>query len=70
MSGGWTWAIPAKSGNPDPALDFVKTLQTKQNAVKWDVADAQIAVRKDVAADPAYLQAPRRASPSSPAWSP
>ncbi|WP_438291605.1 extracellular solute-binding protein [Streptomyces sp. HUAS TT7] len=55
MSGGWTWAIPAKAGNPDLAFDFVKTMQTKENAVKWDVADAQIAVRGDVAADPTYL---------------
>ncbi|MFD9632411.1 extracellular solute-binding protein [Streptomyces violascens] len=55
MSGGWTWAIPAKAGNPALAFDFVKTMQTKENAVKWDVADAQIAVRKDVAADPTYL---------------
>uniref|UniRef100_A0AAU2V2I4 Extracellular solute-binding protein n=1 Tax=Streptomyces sp. NBC_00003 TaxID=2903608 RepID=A0AAU2V2I4_9ACTN len=55
MSGGWTWAIPAKAGSPDLAFDFVKTMQTKENAVKWDVADAQIAVRKDVAADPTYL---------------
>ncbi|WUH57735.1 extracellular solute-binding protein [Streptomyces sp. NBC_00442] len=56
MSGGWTWAIPAKAANPDLAFDFVKTLQTKDNAARWDVADAQIAVRSDVAADPAYLR--------------
>ncbi|WP_437090589.1 extracellular solute-binding protein [Streptomyces hundungensis] len=56
LSGGWTWAIPAKAAHPDLAFDFVKTLQTKENAVKWDVADAQIAVRRDVAADPAYLR--------------
>ncbi|MFE9554633.1 extracellular solute-binding protein [Streptomyces sp. NPDC006692] len=55
MSGGWTWAIPAKAANPDLAFDFVKTMQTERNAARWDVADAQIAVRKDVAADPAYL---------------
>ncbi|MFG3284817.1 extracellular solute-binding protein [Streptomyces sp. NPDC048111] len=59
MSGGWTWAVPAKAANPGLAFDFVKTLQTKENAVKWDVADAQIAVRDDVAADPAY----RRSTP-------
>ena len=56
LSGGWTWAIPAKAANPALAFDFVKTLQTKDNAVKWDVVDAQIAVRRDVAADPAYLR--------------
>ncbi|MFE9403692.1 extracellular solute-binding protein [Streptomyces sp. NPDC006530] len=56
LSGGWTWAVPAKAAHPDLAFDFVKTLQTKENAVRWDIADAQIAVRQDVAADPAYLR--------------
>ncbi|MFJ1744940.1 extracellular solute-binding protein [Streptomyces sp. NPDC088116] len=56
MSGGWTWAIPQKSKNPDLAWDFLKTLQTRDNAVEWAVVDAQIAVRKDVAADPRYLK--------------
>jgi multiple sugar transport system substrate-binding protein len=56
MSGGWTWAIPQKAGNPDLAFDFVKTMQKPANAAHWDVVDAQIAVRRDVAADPAYLK--------------
>ncbi|MEU6547149.1 extracellular solute-binding protein [Streptomyces sp. NPDC046859] len=57
MSGGWTWAIPAKAGNPDLAFEFVKTMQTKANAQKWYIANSGIAVRKDVAADPAYVDA-------------
>ncbi|MFF4831699.1 extracellular solute-binding protein [Streptomyces sp. NPDC001315] len=57
MSGGWTWAIPAKAGNPGVAFDFVKTMQTKANAQKWYIANSGIAVRKDVAADPAYVKA-------------
>jgi len=57
MSGGWTWAIPAKAGNPDLAFEFVKTMQTKANARKWYIANSGIAVRKDVAADPAYVDA-------------
>ncbi|MFD6491428.1 extracellular solute-binding protein [Streptomyces sp. NPDC059944] len=57
MSGGWTWSIPAKAGNPDLAFDFIKTMQTKANAQKWYIANSGIAVRKDVAADPAYTQA-------------
>lgn len=56
MSGGWTWSIPQKSQNPDLAFEFIKTQQTKENAVEWDVVGAQIAVRKDVAADPRYLK--------------
>ncbi|MFD0317367.1 extracellular solute-binding protein [Streptomyces flavalbus] len=57
MSGGWTWAIPAKAANPDLAFDFVKTMQTKENAQKWYVANSGIAVREDVANDPAYADA-------------
>ncbi|MEV6754064.1 extracellular solute-binding protein [Streptomyces sp. NPDC051214] len=57
MSGGWTWAIPAKAGNPDLAFKFIEQMQTKANAQKWYVANSGIAVRKDVAADPAYLKA-------------
>ncbi len=57
MSGGWTWAIPAKAGNPDLAFEFVKTMQTKANAQKWYIANSGIAVREDVAKDPAYVAA-------------
>ncbi|MBL1085737.1 extracellular solute-binding protein [Streptomyces actinomycinicus] len=57
MSGGWTWAVPAKAGNPDLAFDFVKVMQTKDNARKWYIANSGIAVRKDVAEDPAYATA-------------
>jgi multiple sugar transport system substrate-binding protein len=57
MSGGWTWSIPAKAANPDLAFEFIKTMQTKANAKKWYIANSGIAVRKDVAADPAYVQA-------------
>ncbi|MEU8570687.1 extracellular solute-binding protein [Streptomyces pathocidini] len=54
MSGGWSWAIPAKAQNPDLAWKFIETLQTEENAVSWDIDNAQIAVREDVAADPEY----------------
>ncbi len=57
MSGGWTWAIPAKAANPDLAFDFIKTMQSKANAQKWYVANSGIAVREDVANDPAYADA-------------
>ena len=56
LSGGWTWAIPAKAGNPDLAWEFVKKLQTPDNAVDYDIHGAQIAVRTDVAANPRYLK--------------
>ncbi|MFI9826093.1 extracellular solute-binding protein [Streptomyces sp. NPDC051913] len=57
MSGGWTWAIPAKAANPDLAFDFIRTMQTKANAQKWYIANSGIAVREDVAEDPAYTAA-------------
>ncbi|MFF7972311.1 extracellular solute-binding protein [Streptomyces sp. NPDC007905] len=57
MSGGWTWAVPAKAAHPDLAFDFIKTMQTKDNARAWYIANSGIAVREDVAADPAYATA-------------
>ncbi|MEV0226627.1 extracellular solute-binding protein [Streptomyces sp. NPDC050704] len=57
MSGGWTWSIPSKAANPDLAFKFIETMQTKANAQKWYIANSGIAVRKDVAEDPAYVQA-------------
>ena len=57
MSGGWTWSIPAKAANPDLAFDFIRTMQTKANAQKWYIANSGIAVREDVAEDPAYVKA-------------
>jgi multiple sugar transport system substrate-binding protein len=57
MSGGWTWSIPSKAGNPDLAFEFVKTMQTKANAQKWYIANSGISVRTDVAEDPAYVKA-------------
>ncbi|MEU6306510.1 extracellular solute-binding protein [Streptomyces chartreusis] len=57
MSGGWTWSIPAKAGNPDLAFEFIRTMQTKANAQKWYIANSGIAVREDVADDPSYTDA-------------
>ncbi|MET7290434.1 extracellular solute-binding protein [Streptomyces sp. NPDC005573] len=57
MSGGWTWSVPAKAGNPDLAFDFIRTMQTEANAKKWYIANSGISVRKDVAADPSYATA-------------
>ncbi|MDX3866803.1 extracellular solute-binding protein [Streptomyces europaeiscabiei] len=57
MSGGWTWAIPDKAKNPDLAFEFIETMQSKANARKWYIANSGIAVRKDVASDPAYAKA-------------
>ena len=56
LAGGWTWAIPAKAANPDLAFDFIKTMQTQENALRYNVTAANIAVREDVAQDPEYLK--------------
>ncbi|WP_420000537.1 extracellular solute-binding protein [Streptomyces boninensis] len=54
MSGGWTWAIPQKADNPDLAWKFASLAMNKANSQKWYITNSGIAVRKDVAADPAY----------------
>lgn len=57
MSGGWTLAVGAKSANPQLAFDFMAEALSFKNALEYDNANAQIAVRKDVAADPSYTAA-------------
>lgn len=57
MSGGWTLAVGAKSANPQLAFDFMAEALNFKNALAYDNANAQIAVRKDVAADPSYTAA-------------
>nr|WP_206314722.1 extracellular solute-binding protein [Streptomyces coryli] len=56
LSGGWTWAIPDKAGNPDLAWKFAALAMNKANSQKWYIANSGIAVRKDVAADPEYAE--------------
>ncbi len=55
MSGGWTWSVPAKAQHPALAWDFVKAMQTEPNSAEYDLRSANIAVRKDTAADHRYL---------------
>jgi len=57
LSGGWTLAVGANSDNPDAAFDFLSMALDKQNALDYNIANSQIAVRTDVAEDPAYLEA-------------
>jgi multiple sugar transport system substrate-binding protein len=57
MSGGWTWAIPQNSDNPDKAWEFIKWISDKQHHLKWDIDNVQIPVRTDVAQDPSYTAA-------------
>jgi multiple sugar transport system substrate-binding protein len=55
MSGGWTLAVGAKSAHKSAAWDFVALALDKDNSQKFDIMSSQIAVRKDVSTDKAYL---------------
>ncbi|MFD5398783.1 extracellular solute-binding protein [Streptomyces sp. NPDC127097] len=54
LAGGWTWSVPRKAQQPELAWKLIETFQSRPNALEWCVRGAQIAVRKDVAADPRY----------------
>lgn len=55
MSGGWTLAVGARTADPQLAFDFLALALSRENALDYAVATSQIAVRADVAQDPAYL---------------
>lgn len=57
MSGGWTLAVGAGTKDADLAFDFLATALNQKNSLAFNVASSQIAVRKDVAADPGYQSA-------------
>ena len=57
MSGGWTLALGAQTKEPDLAFGFLTTALNEKNSLAFAVESSQIAVRKDVAADPGYLDA-------------
>lgn len=57
LSGGWTLAVGANTGNADASFDFLAMALSKENALEYNIANSQIAVRSDVASDPAYLEA-------------
>lgn len=57
MSGGWTWAIPKNSQNPNAAWELIKMLTSKEGELEYDINAVQIPVRTDVAEDPSYLKA-------------
>lgn len=54
MSGGWTLALGSHTKNGQDAFNFVKMFLSKKGSLEYDVQNSQIAVRKDVATDPAY----------------
>ena len=54
MSGGWTWAMTKNAANAEDAWKVMSTLTSFDNNLKYNVASAAVAVRKDVAKDPKY----------------
>lgn len=54
MSGGWTLAIGAETSDPDLAFKFLTTVMNRENSLAFTLDSSQIAVRSDVADDPAY----------------
>lgn len=54
LAGGWCWAIPRHSKDPETAFNLVTHLLTKENALKRAIEDQHISIRSDVSADPDY----------------
>lgn len=55
MSGGWLLSVGAKADDPQAAFDFITVALNRENTLKYDTENSQIAVRKDVASDEEYL---------------
>ena len=54
MSGGWTWAVGARSPRKDAAFDWVNTATSKRNALRYALSQSNIPVRRDAAGDARY----------------
>lgn len=57
MSGGWALSLGANSAHKSMAWDFVAMALNKQNSIYYAARSGDLAVRQDVASDPAYDQA-------------
>lgn len=58
ISGGWTIAINAKAADPKTAFKVLTAIFDKKNFLDWTVTNHRMAVRSDIASDPAYTQDP------------
>jgi multiple sugar transport system substrate-binding protein len=58
ISGGWTIAINAKAADPATAFKVLTAIFDKKNFLDWTVTNHRMAVRSDIASDPAYTQDP------------
>ena len=55
MSGGWTWAVPAKASNKKGGEDFLKFISNKDLSVQFSLDVGTLAVRSDVIEDSRYI---------------
>ncbi len=58
LSGGWAYSISQQSQHKDQAFQVLKAANSVDNLASYDVADAQIAPRKDIANVAAYKNLP------------
>jgi multiple sugar transport system substrate-binding protein len=58
ISGGWTIAINANAPDKAAAFKVLTAIFDKQNFLDWTVLNHRMAVRSDIASDPAYTQDP------------
>ncbi|MHC5268753.1 extracellular solute-binding protein [Enterococcus sp. LJL98] len=58
MSGGWTWAIPAKAKNKDASWKVMQSLGGKEEQAKRAMAEGNLTVRDDSAEIPEYANSP------------
>lgn len=56
MSGGWLLSVGANAPDVDAAFDVITVALNRENTLEYDTEASQIAVREDVATDPAYLE--------------
>jgi multiple sugar transport system substrate-binding protein len=58
LSGGWAYSIASRSSNKAAACTALKAMNSQKNLAAYDVADGQIAPRKDVVKTKAYSSVP------------
>lgn len=58
MSGGWTWAIPAKATNKEASWKVIQALGGKEEQAKRAISEGNLTVRDDSAELPEYTEQP------------
>jgi multiple sugar transport system substrate-binding protein len=58
LSGGWGFAIPAKSKHQIEAWDFIKFISSRENNLKLALSTGNLSPRLDVAEDQSYRAVP------------